>query len=443
MPKDIHFAHLFQFFNTLSFSLIIGLPMVLFFQHLHASATVLGIIYSLPALMNILQIPGAAVVEKVGYRSFVLRGWTLRGFVLVGMIAVPLLAGVLGLGTQIGLMLGLLFIYNCLRGFAACGFLPWMTHLVPEAVRGTFVSRDQACGALGGFLTLLGSAALFHFIDGANSFAAAFGISFATAMVSLFFLRRIPDVPVPHEAENPEKIPWRSMFLYPPFLKLLFYNVVINFVMAPAGVFWVPLVRQLAGWDDSRIMVFGALLTVLSVGTIWGFGRIVDRVGSRPLLAFSGISLIGQSALWLCFACGLLPMNTGVMAALLILGACAIPVFSMANALLLMGTVPIAGRSHFFALHSVVNSVVLGVSPTLFGIALDGLKDLHWKVGGGELDRYGAFYLSMILVVAIALYLLHRLDEPRAMTTKAFLYELLVVTPSRALTLVGLRRPFP
>lgn len=440
MPRDIHFAHLFQFFNTFSFSLIIGLPMILFFQHLHASATVLGVVYSLPALMNILQIPGAGVVEKVGYRSFVLRGWTARGIVLVGMIAIPLLPGSIDTGTRVVLMLFLLFIYNSLRGFAACGFLPWMAHLVPEGVRGIFVSRDQACGALGGFLTLIGTAALFRFVQGSFSFAIAFAASFATAMASLFFLRRIPDVPVPPETQTEGPIPWMAMLRHPPFRKLLAYNVVINFVMAPDGVFWVPLVRDLAGWDNARIMAYSAAMTVLSIGMIAGFGRMVDRVGSRPLLALSGAALIVQASFWLAFACRLLPMGPATVAALLFFGAAAIPVFAMANARLLMGTVPVMGRSHFFALHSVVNSLILGSSPVLFGLLIDALKPLHWRIGPAILDRYGFFFLILIVATFIALYLLKRLDEPRAMTTKAFFYELLVVTPSRALTLVGLRR---
>ena len=67
-------AFLFQVFNTSSFYLIMGLPMMLYFKKLGASATVLGVIAALGALMNIFQIPAARFVERIGYRTFVLRG---------------------------------------------------------------------------------------------------------------------------------------------------------------------------------------------------------------------------------------------------------------------------------------------------------------------------------------------------------------------------------
>ncbi|MDD5262488.1 MAG: hypothetical protein PHD76_11650, partial [Methylacidiphilales bacterium] len=78
MPEGIHYAYWFQVFNSLSFSIVLGVPMLLFMKRLGASATILGIVNALGPLLNILQIPAARYVEQVGYRSFVLRGWSLR-----------------------------------------------------------------------------------------------------------------------------------------------------------------------------------------------------------------------------------------------------------------------------------------------------------------------------------------------------------------------------
>ncbi len=447
MPKDIHFAHLFQVFNTVSFSLVLGLPMLLFFKHLGASATVLGIVAALPPLLNILQIPAASLVEKFGFRNFVLKGWTVRSFFILGMTAVPVLALFLDPGTCVALMLFLLFAYNTSRGASACGFLPWMTHLVPDAVRGTFLSRDQACGAVASLATLLGTAALFRETDSVLAFGGAFAVSFGAAMVSLYFLRRVPDVPVPKESQGNGaggRVPWKEMLLYPPFLKLLVYNVAVNAALAAAGVFWIPALRDLFGWKDATITGFAAWGTAVSIGALWGFGRIVDRVGSRPLLVFSGTALIIHFSLWFAVVSRLLPMSVPVFLVLQFFSGLGGSVFNMANTRLVMGTVPAMGRSHFFALFSVVNSLVLGLLPVIWGIALDGLKGWHWTSGRADFNRYSLLYLSLVAVVGVSLLLLKRLQEPRAMTTEAFFYELLVASPSRAMTrLVGPRRTLP
>ena len=81
-------AFLFQVFNTSSFYLIMGLPMMLYFKKLGASATVLGVVAALGALMNIFQIPAASCVERSGYRTFVLRGWASRSLMIGGVALV-------------------------------------------------------------------------------------------------------------------------------------------------------------------------------------------------------------------------------------------------------------------------------------------------------------------------------------------------------------------
>jgi hypothetical protein len=59
MPAGVGNAYAFQVFNTTSFTIVVGMPMILFFKSLEVSATVLGIVIALPALLNVLQIPAA------------------------------------------------------------------------------------------------------------------------------------------------------------------------------------------------------------------------------------------------------------------------------------------------------------------------------------------------------------------------------------------------
>jgi MFS family permease len=107
-----------------------------------------------------------------------------------------------------------------------------------------------------------------------------------------------------------------------------------------------------------------------------------------------------------------------------------------------MATVPPMGRSHFFAIYSVATSLVLGVLPVFWGILLDSLAGwgITWRTW--QWNQYSLLYYAMMLIVVVALILRNRLTEPRAMTTDAFLRELLVETPSRAISRLLTRRPF-
>jgi sugar phosphate permease len=207
MPAGVGNAYAFQIFNTASYFIALGTPMILFFKHLGVSATVLGIVVAMPPLLNILQIPAADLVERTGYRTFMLRGWTLRTLMILFMAVVAILPEKIDRTTRLALMLFLLFLYNASRGISSCAFLPWITQWIPEALRGRYVSRDQMCGALAVLGTMAVTAWLFHGVTGSGVYGGILAASFVAGMLSLWFLRRIPDVPVPKPAAGTGRVP--------------------------------------------------------------------------------------------------------------------------------------------------------------------------------------------------------------------------------------------
>ena len=273
MPKDIHNVYLYEVFNTASWSVVLGSPMLLYFQHLNATATILAVAACLAPILNILQIPAAHYVEQVGYRRFVLSGWTTRSIVAVGMALVAFLPDSVDLATRMVLMLGLSFIYNTLRGISVCGILPWFTHIVPESRRGEFLAKDQLAGALAAIACLFVSGSLLHLHDAWYSFGIVFSMSAAAAFISLNFLRRIPDVPVEKITSNPTPMPWREMFFYPPFFKYVRYNVIINMALGASGVFLVRYFRTFLQVSESNVLFIAGFSTMVLATALFLVGH--------------------------------------------------------------------------------------------------------------------------------------------------------------------------
>ena len=442
MPAGVGKAYAFQVFNTISFSIVLGTPMLVYFKGLAASGTILGIVAALPPLLNILQMPAARFVEQVGYRAFVLRGWSLRSVFVVGMTVVPLLPSNIDSPTRMALMLFLLFAYNTSRGISVCGYLPWITQWIPEGVRGRYLSGDQMCGSVATVATLLGTAFFLRGEIARTAFGGVFFASFVAAIVSLLFLRRIPDVPPPPSNSDVQRVPWKDMALYPPFFRLLVYNVIIFASLAGAGVFWVPCLRDEFQLSDSQILLLGSLTPIgIAVCLLW-LGRVVDHVGSRPVLAVANVSLAFHYASWASLAAHLMPLTWWSILLIQSLSGLGLAALNLANQRLAMSIVPVVGRSHFLALFSVVNGLTLGVLPVIWGVALDSLAGWHRGWERLEWNHFSVLYTALV-VIALAAQLWHaRLDEPRAMTTEAFFQELFLRTPARALSRLLARRPF-
>ena len=442
MPPGVGNAYAFQAFNTTSFSIVLTTPMLLYFKSLGASATIIGIVAALPPLLSILQMPAARFVEQIGYRAFVLRGWSLRSAFVLAMALVPMLPEVIDAGTRMGLMLFLLFAYNTSRGISVCGFLPWITQWIPEQVRGRYISRDQMCASVAMVATMLLTAGYLRHNTSRHAFAVVFAASFVTAIASLLFLRRIPDAPPPPRTGDRQRVPWKDMALHPPFFKLLVYNVIMFAALAGAGVFWVPCLRDQFRLNDAQILLIGAVTPIVAAVSLLWLGHVVDRVGSRPVLALANVTLAIHLLSWCSLAARLMPLVWWSVVLIQATAGLGLAALNVANARLAMSVVPVMGRSHFFALFSVVNGLTLGVLPIGWGVLLDSLAG--WRRGWQhwEWNQFSALYAALVFVTVLAQVWHARLVEPRAMTTEDFFRELFVKTPARAITRLLARRPF-
>lgn len=443
MPSGIHNVYIFDIFNAASWTVVMGAPMLLFLQHLHATATVLALAASLSPLLVTLQIPAAPYVEKVGYRKFVLSGFTSRSFTIIGMTAVALLPDSIDRTTRIVLMLFLALIYNTLRGISTCGMLPWFTHIVPEGRRGEFLARDQSAIALASIFSLLFYGLVLRGNQAWYSFGIVFGTSLVMAFVSLTFLKKIPDVPVEKIVHNPNPLPWRAMFFYPPFFKYIRYNVVVNMALGASGVFWIPYFRVFLHVTNSNILLIACSTAVVLGVALLMVTSLIDRAGNKQVLTLSGIILVIHFMGWASIAAGLLPFNYFMLSVQTFTSGFGTALWNIANVRAVMGIVPHMGRPHFLALYSVISSVTTGLIPLLWGPVMDGLA--HWEVAWGpwRWNCYSVLYCSLAGTMVAGLVLLRSVIEPVQMTWDVFARELFVETPARAISRLIGRLRFP
>lgn len=425
-------AFLFQVFNTSSFYLVMGLPMMLYFKKLGASATVLGVLACLAALLNVFQIPAARFVEKVGYRNFVLRGWTSRSVLIAGIVLVAVLPGPIDDFSRQALMLFLLFLFNLIRGISLSGYLPWISAIVPEPVRGRFLALDQAASQAALLLTVALTAWYLSFADQPSSFGLLFGASLVLAAASLFYLRKIPDAPT-QGSKSSEEVPWRAMLDHKPFRQLLIFHAVVMLAMSGGGLFFVPFARDQFNCSDSLFMVLHLMWGTVFVLTSLRAGRWLDRMGSRPVLVLCvvvmGIHWLG----WGAVAAHLLPFSWGTFALQQATAGIGLALYSSAHMRLLMGIVPVMGRSHFFAMFSVAGSLVAGLAPLGWGLLTDALA--KFRIGTEvQLNGFVILYGVIALIMIPSLMLLARIQEERAASTEELIRELVRETPWRSIT---------
>jgi len=431
-PPGFANAFWFSLFNAFSFQIILSSPMILYAKSLNASATALGILAGMMPLLVIFQIPAAAYVPRIGYKRFVYGGWGLRVMFIFLMALAPLTGRFLNDGARLALILALSFLFNLSRGISSCAWLPWITALIPSRSRGKYLAIDAACMNSGSCVTFLIAGLLLGNQPHPWQFAAAFAFSALTGFASLEFLKRIPDAPVPRDpaGTSTQPVPWRELSSFPPFRKLLRMNIAWSFAFGGQVAFTAAYLRGMGKMSE------GAILIVSSVFFLGGLlsltiGRGLDRLGSKPALTFAaGLWLVIIFG-WLLVAGNIVSLHMTLVLALQFLMGFGASTFNMANVRLAMVISPEMGRTHFFAIFSVVANLTLGLAPVLWGVLIDalGAVNLEWHSFG--VNRYSIFYLGTGLLFVTTLSYMRALEEPTAARVEELIRDILVTSPQR------------
>lgn len=415
VPREAKYAHQFSLYNALNFQITLGAPMIIYAKSLGASSTTIGIVAALAPLLTVLQLPTAYFIPRIGYKRFVLLGWFSRTLVGFGLALVPM-ASFLDQTTKTSLMLMFLFVFNVLRGVSTGAWLPWLTSLVPERARGEFLRRDQLHVQLGGMLAMAVSIALLWGNAQPWQFMLLFFLSACAGTLSLYFIRRIPDVEVGEQfRSSSQPVPWMDILKYPPFRKLLGFNVVYNWVVGGIGAFVIGFLRIKAGFSDSEILACALMAFFGAFASLPLFGALLERTGCKPILRIAVASYFWAVICWLLVSSKLLETDPIVIGLVYFVMGVAGGLFSIANTRIAMDTMPLMGRNHFFSLFTVFTSLSLGLAPICWGIFLDLVGNAESKVGPFEVNRFSLYFSLLIIFVAITFVLVQPLVEKKGL----------------------------
>jgi MFS family permease len=224
------------------------------------------------------------------------------------------------------------------------------------------------------------------------------------------------------------------MLLYPPFFKYIRYNMIVCMALGSSNVFWVRYFRTILNLSNSSILYIACATTAVLAAILFLGGALIDRAGNKPALTLSGILFALHFAIWGSVAGGIIPFGWSIVFIQLCVSGLAGALWNLANVRMVMGIVPQMGRPHFLALYTVASNLTVAIIPLLWGPVMDYTRRWHVSWGFWEWNSYSMFYLTLSFIMCIGLFSLRSVAEPATMTWNVFMRELLVNTPSRAVS---------
>src|ERR1700757_2501950 len=251
-----------------------------------------------------------------------------------------------------------------------------------------FVSIRSICNA-GGMLAIAISTLVLWSGGRPWQFALLFGISGLAGMMSLHFVRKIPDIEIGEQARSSgQPVPWFEILKYPPFTKLLIFNVVYNWVVGGLAAFVIAFLEGRAGYTAGQVLAVSLAASVGAFASVPFFGLVLERTGSKPILRLSMTLTLWGIVFWVLVTSGVVPAHyLFVGFSYLVLGVAG-GLFSIANTRIAMDTMPEMGRNHFFSMFTVFASLSLGLAPIFWGVFLDALAKNEFSIGVFQVNRF-------------------------------------------------------
>lgn len=410
-------------FATLFYSIIGGALLSNFLLDLGAGPVEIGMLASIPQLVNLLQPFGAYLADqrksRYWYSMCIFGPSRLLWLILVPAIW---LGGSFHLTEHrlMQLTLAIIWVTQLLESLGRASWLSWMAALVPQRLRGRYFGFRNSAVSLtnligvpllalavsawpGGTFQAYGAVLVLGIVLGLISLACQFFIFDVNPM-----LRHI-QVEGSDPAEQSPSWPAFSFLKDSNFLKFLLYFGIWSFAVNSCAPFFNLYLLDNLAIDVSVVTIYGSLGASANMLTLVFWGKLADRVGNRPLLIIVGVLVAVTPLLWL--EGGTEPIFLWVWFPLLhMLGGGTWAAIDLCINNLQMEVAPLRNQSSYFAIVAAVGGVTgaMGITAGGFLVSVTALGGLS-----------GLFALSAVLRL-VALLPLVFVHEPRSVSLGKF-----------------------
>jgi MFS family permease len=413
--------------------------------HLHASAFLTGLVVALPQMAQLIQLPAAWSTAALGRRRAAVLLVAISRQVMLPLALLPFLCASEATGQR------LLFAVACLSALLGVlgnnAWVSWMGELVPRRIRGRYFGKRTALCTVAGAAASAGAGLLLdwarpHGATGAMLAALQLCASAGGVVTTLLMLRQHdPSDPV-DAGRGAERATVSIAQALRPFQDravrgLLFYVLGWNLAVGVAGSFFALYMLQNLHMGFTLVALHGIGMATGRVLTAPLWGRIIDRLGARPVLVACGFGICTIPFIWLFPTPTFLwPLVLDALVAGMLWGG-----HNLAMFVVPMTATPRRGRPFYVAAIAMTGGLAFTLATTCGGVLLGTLPRQVTVLGHPICNLQLLFCVSGVLRFVAAFAAL-RIHEPAAASVGAMLPEMLA-SARRQIGLVPAPTPAP
>lgn len=349
---------------------------------LGASPVLLGVLWGLPYIGQVFQIPALWVTSHLGRKRAAVVAHAIARQVTLPIAVLPFVD--VSVDAKRGVVVGLFALSSLLSVLGHNAWLAWMGELVPARIRGAYFGRRTAMCSV---VATVASLAIAVALDRARSHAAL-GIVLSAILV----LRSVAGVATTvlmlrqHDPPSPAVTP-RPLDLVRPladraFRKLLAYRAAWGIATGLGASLSAVYMLRALGLGFVGVATYAAAVAVLRVVTTPLWGRTLDREGGRRVLVACSFGAAVSSIAWVLAT----PGSTWLIAVDALVSGLLLSGQELAVFTVPLSAAPSARRPLYAAVSVMVGGVAYGAASAISG-ALVELVSLRTVLLAGVLWR--------------------------------------------------------
>ncbi len=370
-----------------------------------------GVMTALPFFAQFIQFPAAWLTSTFGHRRVALVAVCLSRQVMLPLCVLPWLP--LELEGQQRLLVAVAAVSAVLGVIGNNAWVEWMGELVPESIRGRFFGRRTAVCTLGGTVASLGAGVLMDRLRPPEGVGLGLPLLAALACVAgavttVLMARQHDPAPLKEAAKLDFQVallPLRDERAR----RVLVYQMAWNAAVGLSAPFYtLHMLKNLKmGFLVMALYLAAVAGMRMLAAPLWG--KLIDRLGSQPVLLACSLGISVIPLIWLFPTAGFFwPLLVDVVVAGVLWGGHALAIFALP-----LSVAPRKGRPFYLAAFSTAGGLAYAAASMLGG-GLASLVPEEFTLGGHLwVNLHVLFVLSAVTRAGAALLAL-RIIEPGA-----------------------------
>jgi len=214
---------------------------------------------------------------------------------------IAILPLILGKGSYILLffLILLMTISSISNSFTNVSFWSWINDLVPMHIRGRFFSRRATISTIVGMLSGLAIGKYLDLHNNLKGFSIIFVFAAIMGMLDIGCFFFVKDIPMKNQKQQIDlKMMFISTLKNDYFKKFMFFFVIWNFGLSIAGPILICNDKNLKMSYFDIILLTQIVSNIVTIITLPYIGRVVDKIGNRPMLLFAASLLSLLPVVW-------------------------------------------------------------------------------------------------------------------------------------------------